>query len=62
MRNSDLITILQKGDPNADVQICHNYDSITINEVILNDGNGNILLGYDIPPEKHGLDYKYEDR
>jgi hypothetical protein len=61
MRVSDLISILKKADPNADVQICYNYDSITIDEVITNDGEGNVLLGNNIPPEKHGLDYKYED-
>jgi len=61
MKVSDLIAILEKANQDYDVKIVASYTSITINEVILNDGSDNVLVGYDIPPEMHGLDYKYED-
>ena len=62
MRVKDLITILQNCNPEFDVKIVASYTTVTINEVLMNDGSDNVLVGYDIPPEMHGLDYKYEDR
>ena len=61
MRVSDLIAILQKANPDYDVKIVVGYALATIDEVILNDGSNNVLVGNDIPAELHGLDYKYED-
>jgi hypothetical protein len=61
MKVSDLIAILQEANPDFDVKIVVGYDLITIDEVELNDGSNNVLIGNDIPAELHGLDYKYED-
>lgn len=61
MKVSDLISILQKANQDFDVKIVVGYNTITIDEVLTNDGSNNVLLGNDIPPELHGLDYKYED-
>lgn len=61
MKVSDLISILQKADQNYDAQLVVSYSKCTIDEVLLDDGDSNVLIGNEIPPEMHGLDYKYED-
>jgi len=37
------------------------YNEVTIDEVILNNGNNDVLVGNDIPSEMHRMDYKYDE-
>jgi hypothetical protein len=61
MKVSDLIAVLQQANPDYDVKMAVGYNEVTIDEVILNNGNNDVLVGNDIPSEMHRMDYKYDE-
>jgi len=61
MTVNELINYLQKQDANKTVSMFVNWENDQLEITDIASTTECILLGNDIPPEKHDMDYKYED-